>query len=131
MDPRPLPKKELIRQVKRFLKDPHRGISQVMFSELCGISQTLMERVFLIEDLPMTETTQIRVNKGYREWKEGRVRVMRRKDMTRFVEYKQKAEPVIVPSMGVKMTSDGPKISLGMVNRRDYSTYDLDEALRG
>jgi hypothetical protein len=47
------------------------------------------------------------------------------------VEYKPKAEPVITPQMGVRMTSEGLKIQLGMVNRRDYSTYDLNEALRG
>ena len=126
-----LPKKELLRQIKRFLKDPYRGISQNMFAELCGISYTTLERVFLVEDMPMSETTQVRVNKAYVEWKEGRVKVMRRKDNTRFVEYKLKAEPVIEPQMGVKMTPDGLKIQLGMVNRRDYSQYDLDEALRG
>jgi hypothetical protein len=79
----------------------------------------------------MSENTQIRVNRAYMEWKQGRVRVMQRKDRTRFVEYKPKAEPVITPQMGVRMTSEGLKIQLGMVNRRDYSTYDLNEALRG
>jgi hypothetical protein len=33
--------------------------------------------------------------------------------------------------MGLKVTSEGIKLRVGMVNRHDYSEIDLNEALRG
>jgi hypothetical protein len=37
----------------------------------------------------------------------------------------------MMPGMGLKVTPDGIKIKVGMVNRHDYSEIDLKEALRG
>jgi len=56
---------------------------------------------------------------------------MRRKDLTRYVEYRKVPEPPMMAGMGLKVTSDGIKIKVGMVNRHDYSEIDLNEALRG
>ena len=56
---------------------------------------------------------------------------MKRRDNTRFVEYRREPQPNIQPYTGLKMTPEGIKLRVGMVNRHDYSQPDLDEALRG
>ena len=122
----PLTKAELLRQIKKFLQDPNRGISKKMFAELCGIDYANMLKIFESEELPMTELTQIRVNKGYEAWKRGEVRVMRRPNQTRYVDYRKIAEPVLMPSMGLKMVGGKLKLRVGLVNRHDYSQRDLN-----
>jgi hypothetical protein len=121
-----LTKKELLRQVKKFLQDPDRGISHMMFAELCGIDMWFMRQVFLDEERPLSETVQIRVNKGYDAWKKGLVKTMQRKDRSRYVDYRTKAEPLLAPSMGLKLVGGELKLRVGMVNRRDYSQRDLN-----
>lgn len=121
-----LTKIELLRQVKKFLKDPERGISQGMFAELCGINKDHMRDVFLYQTEPLTETMQIRVNKGYDAWKKGLVKTMQRRDRTRFVDYRKEPQPLIAPSMGLKLVGGELKLRVGMVNRRDYSEHDLN-----
>ena len=121
-----LTKKELLRQVKKFLQDPDRGISHMMFAELCGIDMWFMRQVFLDEERPLSETVQIRVNKGYDAWKKGLVKTMQRKDRSRYVDYRTKAEPFLAPSMGLKLVGGQLKLRVGMVNRRDYSQRDLN-----
>ena len=130
-NPSPLPREELLRQVKKLLSDPERGISITLFAELCGISDTHLRRVFLDEVDPMTETTQIRVNKGYADWKSGRVKIMKRPDNTRYVDFRREPIPPLKPKICLHRTAEGIKIRVGPVNRHDYSQPDLDEALRG
>lgn len=126
-----LPKKELMRQIKKFHADKERGISIALFCELAGINSEHFKDVFIRECEPLTEYIQMRVNKAYTQWKAGNVRVMRRKDLTRYVEYRKTPEPPIMAGMGLRVTPDGIKIKVGMVNRHDYSEIDLNEALRG
>jgi hypothetical protein len=126
-----LTKQELFRQMKRFVKDQNRGISIALFCELAGISKQEFYNVFVYRSYPQTENVQLRVSKAYQQWKEGNVRVMKRRDNTRFVEYRRESQPAIMPGMGLKVTPDGIKIKVGMVNRHDYSEIDLEEALRG
>ena len=126
-----LTKLELFRQMKRFIKDQDRGISIALFCELAGISKQQFYDVFDHRIDPQTEMMQLRVSKAYQQWKEGNVKVMRRKDNTRFVEYRREANPPKFAEMGLKFPPDGKKIKVGMVNRHDYSEIDLQEALRG
>lgn len=128
---KPLTKQELFRQMKRFVKDQERGISIALFCELAGINKQHFYDVFIHRTYPQTELMQLRVSKAYQQWKEGNVKVMRRKDNTRFVEYRRESKPALMPGMGLKVTPDGIKIKVGMVNRHDYSEIDLQEALRG
>jgi len=121
-----LTKVELLRQVKKFLQDPERGISNAMFAELCGINMYHMRDVFLYQTEPLTEMIQIRVNKGYDAWKKGLVKTMQRRDKTRFVDYRKEPQPLIAPSMGLKLVGGQLKLRVGMVNRRDYSEHDLN-----
>jgi hypothetical protein len=128
---KPLSKIELLKQMKRFAIDKDRGISLPLFCDLAGISVAHFRDVFIDDKHPLTETVQRRVNKAYIHWKLGMVRVMKRNDNTRYVDYRREAKPAIMPSMALKVTSEGIKLRVGMVNRHDYSETDLNEALRG
>lgn len=128
---KPLSKAELKRQIKRFHADKDRGISIVLFCELAGIAPAHFMDVFIRDTEPLTEIMQIRVSKAYQSWKAGDVRVMQRRDRTRYVEYRKESKPPIMSSMGLQVTSGGIKLKVGMVNRHDYSEITLDEALRG
>jgi hypothetical protein len=126
-----LSQKELLRQVRKFVDDPNRGISMNMFYELCGISRHIFEETFIKQTQPMSVTTQIRVNKALRDLRAGRVKVMRRPDRTHYVDYRREDAPVMRPKIGLVKTADGIKIRIGLKNRSDYSDIDLDEAMRG
>jgi hypothetical protein len=126
-----LSKSELLKQMKRFNADKDRGISIPLFCDLAGMSVEHFRDVFINDKHPLTETVQRRVNKAYIHWKMGIVKVMKRNDNTRYVDYRREAKPPIMPNMGLKLTSEGIKLRVGMVNRHDYSETDLNEALRG
>lgn len=125
------PKKELLRIVKRFIKDKDRGISIKLFASLCGVSDTMIKDVFLYETEPMTEYMQRRVNKGYREWMAGEVAIMKNRDNTRFVQYRKDPKPVLAPTSKLEFVGGVAKIKLGVTNKHDYSGLTLDEQLKG
>lgn len=127
----PLNKRELTKHMQRFYADKERGISIRLFAELCGISYGHFHDVFIYGREPLTENVQIRVSKAYQQWKAGNVKIMKRKDNTRYVDYRKTSQPVFLPKMGLQVTSEGIKVKVGMVNRHDYSEISLDEALRG
>lgn len=127
----PLSKRELTKHMQRFNADKDRGISIALFAELAGISTGHFYDVFIYQTEPLTEMVQRRVSKAYQQWKAGNVKVMKRIDNTRYVDYRKESKPVFMPKMGLQVTSEGIKIKVGMVNRHDYSETTLDEALRG
>ena len=127
----PLSKRELTKHMQRFNADKDRGISIALFAELAGISHGHFYDVFMYNSEPLTEMVQRRVSKAYQQWKAGNVKVMKRIDNTRYVDYRKESQPVFMPKMGLQVTSDGIKVKVGMVNRHDYSEITLDEALRG
>ena len=127
----PLSKRELTKHMQRFNADKERGISIALFAELAGISHGHFYDVFIYNTEPLTETVQRRVSKAYQQWKAGNVKVMKRIDNTRYVDYRKTSQPVFMPKMGLQVTSQGIKVKVGMVNRHDYSEITLDEALRG
>ena len=122
-----LPKRELLRQIKKFLADKERGISIQLFADLCGISMAHLLDVFKYETEPMTEMVQMRVNKAYKEWRDGRVRVMKRQNNTRYVDYRKEPVSPYMPSNKLMLTRDGIKLKVGMANRHDYSDINLNE----
>lgn len=124
------PKKQLLVEIKRFIKDQNRGISIKLFAELCGIEKSHLLDVFFYRKHPLTEYVQIRVSKGYDAWKKGEVAVMQNQDKTRFVEYRRTAKPRVVNSAGLQVVNGAIKIKLGVRNLGDYSSPDLDEQLK-
>ena len=125
-----LSKYELKNQIFSFLKDHNRGISIRLFADLAGISETHLQDVFLYQTEPLSEMVQRRVDKAYKAWQRGEVAVMQNKDRTRFVEYRKEAKPVFKRSLGLQVTNDGIKISLGIKPKYDYSGKSLDEQLK-
>ncbi len=125
-----LSKKELKRQVGAMLADEGRGISVRMFAQLCGVDEMLLRHVFVAGDWSMSEDTQRRVDRAYEHWKQGMVRVMRRKDQTRYVDYRKQALPPMRPSASLRVTPQGITLRVGPANRHDYSEPTLFEAMR-
>ena len=117
--------------MKLFAEDKNRGISLNLFAELCGISKQQFLNVFVSQKEDLSEYVQLRVNKGYAEWKKGRVRVMKRQDQTRFVEYRKEEKPVFLPKMGLQVSGGEIKLRIGLQNRHDYQNPTLEEQLRG
>jgi len=124
-----LPKRELLRVIKRFIKDPNRGISIRLFAELCGVDKDHLLDVFFFRTHTLTEYMQIRVNKGYQSWQKGEVAVMQNRDKTRFVEYRREPKPRLARTTGLHLVNGEIRIKVGVSNRGDYSGQTLDEAL--
>jgi len=116
-----LSKKQLMKEIKLFLQDKDRGISIELFGELAGLSSHHIEEVFLQESRPMTEYTQKRVNRAYEIWKSGRVKVMRKFTGHRYVDFRKEPEIPLYPQLKIEMVNGVPKVTLGPVNRHDYS----------
>lgn len=125
----PLTKRELMRQVRRFLKDQNRGISTKLFAELCGIDRSHLLDVFIYRVHPLTEYIQRRVDKGFKAWQRGEVAIMQNQDNTRFVAYRKEAKPRLARSTSLQMVNGAIKIKVGIINRGDYSADTLDEQL--
>ena len=130
MDNKPLSKAQLKAEIKRFIMDLDRGISVNLFAELCGISKQHLDDVFKYEKEPLTEHIQRRVNKGYADWRAGRVKVMRL-GRKKWVEYRREPEPPLYPTSKLVLTNQGFQVKVGFVNRHDYSQPQIDEQLRG
>ena len=124
-------KQELKIHMRRFIMDKERGIGLEHFCEIAGISKRHFLDIFIYDKSELSEMFQSRVNKAYQQWKEGRLVVMKRGNNTRYVDYRKVPKSPLMPDMGLKLTSEGIKLRVGMVNRHDYSRPDLDEALRG
>jgi hypothetical protein len=124
-----IPRAELKRIIKRFLKDKDRGISIDLFADLCGLSTSIIKMVFIDETEPMTEYVQRRVSKGYTEYRDGEVAIMKNRDNTKFVQYRKEATPTMQRSTSLQMVNGQIKIKVGITNKYDYSVNSLDEQL--
>lgn len=126
-----LPKKELMRIIKRFLADHKRGISVNLFAELCGVHPDSIKKTFIDEEYPLTEYMQVRVSKGYTAWRKGQVAIMQNRDTSKFVEYRKEDKPRLTRGYGIQFVDGQVKLNIGLKNRNDYSGIDIDEQLRG
>ena len=124
-----LTKRELLKQVRRFLKDKNRGISSSLFAELCGIHLTTLKDVFYYQTVPLSENIQRKVSRGFLAWKNGEVAIMRNQDQTKFVEYRRQPKVRAARTTGLHVVNGEIKIRVGITNRGDYSREWLDEQL--
>lgn len=127
---RSIPKVELRKIMKRFLRDSQRGISIELFAQLAGLSASIIKSVFVYETEPLTEYVQRRVSKAYTEWKNGEVSIMQNRDQTRFVQYRKDAKPVLEKKNSLQLVNGQIKLKIGIENRYDYSKLTLDEQLK-
>jgi alpha-galactosidase/6-phospho-beta-glucosidase family protein len=98
----PLSKRELTKHMQRFNADKERGISIALFAELAGISHGHFYDVFIYNKEPLTEMVQRRVSKAYQQWKAGNVKIMKRIDNTRYVDYRKNLSPYLCQKWGYK-----------------------------
>ena len=124
-------KQELLRQVNRFLLDRKRGITIKQFAELSGLDYSLIKDVFIYQNMPMTERTQVRVTRAFNEWMAGNVKIMYSHAKGTYVDYRKQSKVPLMPHYGIKVTPDGIKMDIRMKNRHYYGDNTLDEALGG
>lgn len=124
-----IPKAELKRIIRAFLKDKDRGISLELFAELCGVGARTLNSVFLEESLALSEYIQLRVSKGYKSWLRGEVGVYQNRDHTRFIEYRRQPKPMLERGFGLKVVNGEIKMNIGIRNKADYTELPLDKQL--
>ena len=123
-------RKDLLKHLRRFAEDKNRGISIDLFSDLCGISKSLMVRI-IDGRLPMSEWAQRRISKALSEWRLGKVAVMENRDHTRYVEYRREPKPVGRKMCELRSNGKGIQLVVGVKVKGDYSQPGLGESLRG
>ena len=116
--------------MSNFLADADRGISVKLFSEIAGVSVSLLYNVFVYQTEPMSEITQRRVSKAYLSWIAGEVAIMQNRDTSKFVQYRKEPKPLFRKSLGLQMTNEGIKINLGIKPKYDHYKESLDEQLK-
>ncbi|NBW08748.1 MAG: hypothetical protein EBR82_12065 [Caulobacteraceae bacterium] len=126
-----LSKEDLFKEITRLINDKDRGISVKNFAEVCGLDKTTLMKVFIYKTRPFSEFVQIRVNRGYSEWKKGNIRVMQRRDASTFPEYRKTPRVPLMPRIAVTFKDGKPVLKIGMANRHDYSEATIDEILKG
>lgn len=126
-----IPKRELMRIIRRFMQDADRGISINLFAELVGVSDEHLRNVFIRGTANMDDVLQRRVSKAYEEWRDGNVAIMQNRDGTKFVTYRKNSKPRLKKSYGLSVVGGEIRVNVGMKNRSDYGYLTLDETLRG
>jgi hypothetical protein len=117
--------------MERFLSDRQRGISIEQFAELCGLSVDTIREVFVTRKKPLSERTQVRVNRAFHEWMSGNVRIMWSHAKGTYVDYRKQSKVPLMPHYGLKVTPEGIKLDIRMKNRHYYGDKTLDESLGG
>jgi predicted ATP-binding protein involved in virulence len=128
---RDLSKQELMREMKLFYDDKERGISLRNFCEIAGISERLFVYVFHEKKLPLTEDTQRKVNRAYKHWKEGRIKVMKKRNNETYPDYRKEPHIPYMTVSKLVLTDNGVKINISTQNRHDYANFNNILSKRG
>jgi len=124
-------KAQLLEEIPKFLADKNRGISIVMFAELCGVDHSHLRDVFLKRSEPLTEHMQRRVNKAYAQVLAGEIRIMQR-GLRRYMEYREEPKPSMVRRSLIAWDGAGFKLDIGVRPRADdYRRQDLQTQMKG
>jgi len=122
------PKKELLRQLQMFKDDERRGISMALFAELAGVNHLHLLDI-LKGKYDLTEYMQRRLDKALREFREGKVVVMQKRNREKYIEYRKDPKPVAKRHYGVTLQNGEFKLQIGLRQRGDYSAPTLGELL--
>lgn len=120
-------KAEIYRQMERFWKDPDKTLSIRMFAELCGLSETLLKRVFYVKDMAMSEHTQIAVSRALERMTRGDVMMVYDRNSRRSLFYRQEPRPRLAKSMNLTVRDGKIGLKVGVKNKSDYSYAGFDE----
>ena len=118
-----LTKQQLKAELKLFLADKDRGISIRNFCEIAGISERMFNYVISEEKVPMSENVQRGLNRAYKHWKEGRLRVMKKRNNETYPDYRKEAVQPLIPTSKLVLTNGVFKVQCKPVNRHDYSNF--------
>jgi hypothetical protein len=123
-------RKAILAAMKRFDADKGKVISMRMLCELAGISHDTYQNVRDGRS-PMTEVTQIRLERALGAVERGEVKIMRRPDQTKFISYRRHAKPDM--RRGFSLTVKGGRIAIrtGLQNASDYTRTTFGEELDG
>jgi hypothetical protein len=122
-----MPKAEIYRRMDRFWKDQDKTLSIAMFAELCGLSETLLKRVFYVKDLDMSEHTQICVSRALDRMTRGDVMMVYDRDRRRKLFFKQTPQPRLAKSMSLTVEGGQIGLKIGVKNKADYSMPSFEE----
>ena len=120
-------KAEIYRQMERFWKDQDKTLSIPMFAELSGLSVTLLNRVFYVKDMDMSEHTQIAVSRALERMTRGDVVMVYDKAKRRSLVYRQDPRPRLTKSLGLTVKDGKIGLTAGIKNKADYSKPGFDE----
>ena len=124
-------KRELKERMGRFIADANRGISMIVFSELCGVTERLMRNIFVHGTADLSEVNQIRISRVLRSWEAGEIAVMQGRYNTRFAEYRKEPRLRLARTWGLKVTPEGLKVDARVRNKADYGEPGFLEQLEG
>lgn len=125
-------KRELTDRMRRFIADEGRGISLLLFCELCGIKKVAtLKGLFVHGTSELTETYQIRVSRVLKSWEDGEIAVMQGRYNTRFAEYRKQPRLRLARHWGLKFTPEGLKMDVRVKNKADYGEPSLLEQMEG
>jgi hypothetical protein len=119
---------ELRKAVKRFLADPTRVVSQNLLADAAGISLATFRDAF-IDDLPMSEVTQIRMTKALEHLRKGDLQVVRNRNKTKDIVYRKDPKPDLGRSMGLTVQGGQIRLKVGVRNLNDYREPSFKEKL--
>ena len=124
-----IPKRELVRLMKRFQQDKNRGIPLELFCELAGIQHQTFLNAFIWECAPISELTQRKVSKAYQEWRDGQIRVLADRKRKKSIEYRPVPKPLLRRGNTLMVENGRIVLKPGIVNHADYSRPSLTEQL--
>lgn len=124
-----LSKAELYRRMDRYAADEKRLVSWKFLAELAGYSQEYLRDVFLYKTEPLSETMQMRLSKALERIATGEVTLVQWKDRSRELRYNKEPKPRLVKGAKIQLRDGKLSLSMGPINRGDYSEITLKERL--
>lgn len=124
-------KSELKRRLQRFLADPNRGISRLMFAEIAGVSVDYLKHNVENEVGDIFPEYQIRLSRALQAWERGEIAIMQGPRGVKFWKWRDQPRMRLARGWGLKATSEGFKLDLRVRNRADYGEMTLLEQLEG
>ena len=125
-----LTKQDIIRRLEAMRSKRKRGFTMRMFASFAAIGYRHMESITRDGSSTFTELTQRKLSKALLALEKGeagpRIDILGRK----FIDYHQRAKPVLKRAMGIEMTPSGIRMKVGITNKYDFSKPRLDDALK-
>ena len=122
-------KKELLVRMKRFLADRRRGVSVVLFAELCGVSDRMLVQTFKDERFPVSEQMQIRVSRALLAWERGDYEVVKGFGGVKYLVPRKVPKPAFRRFVGLKVEDGRIRIDCGVRRRADTSRVTFKEQM--